>query len=139
MANLSLFDPVAKFNVILKSWMKNKWPSDKSIGEEIKLSISENDRQYTVLVDVQGIKKEDIQVDINGNHIAIRAHNGWLKAEENGDGVVYRERYEEMFSRSFALDTDIDETLSEARYKEGVLELKLTKKGHSYGKKLLIH
>lgn len=139
MANISLFDPVAKFNVILKSWMKNKWPSEKAIDGEITLSISENNRQYTVMVDIPGVKKEDIQVDLKGNHVAIRAHNGWFKAEEKGDGVVYRERYEEMFSRSFTLDTDIDETLSEAHYKEGILELKLTKKGHAYGKKLLIH
>lgn len=138
MANISLFEPVAKFNIALKTWMMGKRSMEDATSEEIKLSITENERQYAVMAHIPGVKKENIQVDIDGNRVAIRAHSESLKAEEKGDGIVYRERYKEIFSRSFTLSTDIDETLSDAHYKDGVLELKLSKKVQAYGKKLLI-
>ena len=48
------------------------------------------------------------------------------------------ERYFGNLSRSFTLPVDLDESASEARYDNGVLELRLVKKPAVAGRKLTI-
>jgi HSP20 family protein len=48
------------------------------------------------------------------------------------------ERYRGSLFRSFTLPTDIDQTASEARYDNGVLQLKLAKKVAVAARKLAI-
>ena len=55
-----------------------------------------------------------------------------------GTRVLRAERYTGNVYRSFTLPVDLDETASEARYDNGVLELKLVKKPAVAGRKLTI-
>jgi HSP20 family protein len=95
---------------------------------EIKLDVTENDKTYTVKADVPGVRKEDIKVSIDGNYVSISAEIKREKEEKKGETVVRSERYYGKQSRSFTLESDIDDAKAEASYENGVLTLTLPKK-----------
>ncbi len=95
---------------------------------QITLDLTENDKEYNVRAEIPGVKKEDVNITIDGNHVAISAEVRKEKEEKKGEKVLRSERYYGQVYRSFTLDQEVDEAKSEAKYKDGVLELKLPKK-----------
>jgi len=106
---------------------------------QIKLDVKEDDKAYTVHAEIPGVKKEDIHVTIDGNQVSISAEVKNEKEVKDGEKVLRSERYYGKVSRNFALDQDVDETASQAKYDNGVLELRLPKRASSKSKTLTIH
>ena len=104
----------------------------------IKVDVTENDKGYVVHAEVPGVKKDDIHVTIEGNQVSISAEVKRETEKKEGDRVLRSERYCGSSYRSFVLPSDIDEAASEAKYDNGVLELKLAKKAAVTGRKLAI-
>jgi len=104
----------------------------------MKLDVKEGDKAYTVHADVPGVKKEDIQVDINGDQVSIRAEVKREKEKKEGEKVLHSERYYGMVSRSFSLPTGVDAQGATANYKDGVLELTLPKKASAQSRRVAI-
>ena len=104
----------------------------------IKMDVSETDNGYLVHAEMPGVKKEDIDVAIEGNQVTITAEvkQEWEKKE--GDRLLRNERYFGNIYRSFTLPVELDESACEAKYDNGVLELKLVKKAAAPGKRLAI-
>jgi len=104
----------------------------------IKMDVSETDNGYLVHAEMPGVKKEDIDVAIEGNQVTITAEvkQQWEKKE--GDRLLRNERYFGNIYRSFTLPVELDESACEAKYDNGVLELKLVKKAAAPGKRLAI-
>lgn len=103
---------------------------------QIKLDVHENDTSYTVKAEVPGVNKEDIDVRIEGDRVTLSAEVK-KDSEEKKDGRVLRsERHYGYASRSFTLSSEVDEARSEAKYKDGILELTLPKKTKSSSKRL---
>jgi HSP20 family protein len=84
------------------------------------------------------MKKEDIQVSIEGNQVSISAETSTQKEEKTGEKVLRTERYCGRVERSFTLAQEVDEAQSEARYRDGVLELVLPKKTAAASRRLAI-
>ncbi len=105
---------------------------------QIKVDVSEDDGAYTVKAEVPGVKKEDIDVSIDGNNVAISAEVKKEKEEKEGKKVVRSERYYGSVYRSFTLDTEVDEAKAEAAYADGVLTLRLPKKPGTTAKKITV-
>ncbi len=104
----------------------------------IKVDVTENDKGYVVHAEVPGVRKDDIHVTIEGNQVSISAETKRESQKKEGERVLRTERYYGSSYRSFVLPTEIDESASEARYDNGVLELKLAKKAAVTGRKLAI-
>lgn len=99
------------------------------IAQRMKVEVREEGDGYKVLADVPGVKKEDIQVTIDGDQVSITAEVRQEKeARENGGRVLHTERYYGKLGRSFRLDHEVDQAKAKARYADGVLELTLPKK-----------
>ena len=102
--------------------------------EQIKIDVNENDNAYTVNAEVLGVKKEDINVSIDGNIITLSSE---IKQEDitvgNSEKVLRSERYYGAISRSFQLPQEVDEKQSKAKYDNGVLTLTLPKKATNDG------
>jgi HSP20 family protein len=129
MANISLYDPLsARFNRLFNNFFMHPAMFQEADSLELKLDVSENDKQYHIRVDIPGVKKEDIKVDVDGNRVCISAEVKRDKEEKKGDSVVFSERYEGKVYRSFTLDSPVDESTAQAAYRDGVLELTLPKK-----------
>ena len=104
----------------------------------IKVDVTESDKGYVVHAEIPGVRKEDIHVTIEGNQISIAAEVKRESEKKEGERVLRSERYYGSSYRSFVLPTEIDENTSEAKYDNGVLELKLAKKAAVTGRKLAI-
>jgi HSP20 family protein len=105
---------------------------------QIRIDVKEDKDAYKVHADLPGMKKEDIQVTVDGNVVTIRAETKHSSEQKEGEKVLRSERYEGMVSRSFQLPYDIDMTASEAKYQDGVLDLRLPKRAAAGGKQLAI-
>lgn len=105
---------------------------------QIKMDVSEDDKAYTVHAEIPGVKKEDIHVTIDGNQVAISAEIRNEKEVKEGEKVLRSERYYGKVSRAFTLGQDVDEAAAQAKYNNGVLELRLPKKAVSASRKLAI-
>jgi HSP20 family protein len=105
---------------------------------KMKIDVKEDEKSYTVQADIPGVKKEDIQVDIDGDTVSVRAEAKREKEEKKDEKVVYSERSYGMVSRSFSLPSEVDEKAAQAEYKDGVLKLVLPKKTNGGGRRISI-
>jgi len=106
---------------------------------QIKIDVKEDDKNYTVHADLPGVKKDDIQVIINGNQVSISAEAKQEKEVKEGEKVLRSERYYGKTERSFTLENEINDVEAKAKYTDGVLELILPKKIIQATKKLTIN
>jgi HSP20 family protein len=139
------FDPFLPF---FGNWMEDLWsraelpampryPDMPAVGRAL-MDVVDKDDHYEVKVDMPGVKKEDIEVSIDGPRVSIRAETRSTK-EETADRVLHTERFAAMYSRSFELPVDVSEAGSDARYEDGVLTLMLPKRAPVASKKLTIN
>ena len=118
-------------------WLKPiPMPGDGEL--KMKVDVKEDEKSYTIKAEVPGVKKEDIQVDVNANQVSIRAEVKQEKEEKKGEKVLHSERYYGMVSRSMQLPSDVDSQAAKAEYKDGVLNLVLPKKTSAQSKRLAI-
>ena len=106
---------------------------------QFRMDVTENDKEYQVLAELPGVKKEDISITINGNEVAVSAEVKHEKVLKNGDTVLCAERYYGTIKRQFSLGQEVDEASAQAKYNDGVLELKLPKKTAAAAKRLAVH
>jgi len=102
----------------------------------IRLDVTEDEKAYTVKADLPGVSKDDIKVAIDGERVSITAEVK-RETEERGRNALYCERFSGQQSRSFSLDTAIDDNRATAKYENGVLELTLPKKAGATTQHLL--
>ena len=95
---------------------------------QIKLDVKETEKAYIVHAEVPGVKKEDIQVTLDGNVVNLRAEVRQKDSTVKDEKVLRSERYFGTVSRSFQLPLDIDRSESRAKYDNGLLTLTLLKK-----------
>jgi HSP20 family protein len=107
-------------------------------GVQIKLDVNEDDKAYAVHAEIPGVRKEDIHVAVDGNQVTISAEVKKEKEVKEGEKVLRSERYFGKVSRAFTLGQEVDEATAEAKYKDGVLELRLPKRAITQAKKLAI-
>ena len=105
---------------------------------QIRIDLHEQDDCYMVKADIPGVRKEDIDVRIDRNQVTISAEVK-KESEEKKDGRVLRsERQYGFASRSFALASEVDDGKADAKYQNGVLELRLPKRTGSAKRRLSI-
>ena len=104
----------------------------------IKMDVTEQNGAYLVKAEIPGVGKDDIQVSIEGNQVTIGAEVKREKDVKDGERVLRSERHYGSVYRGFTLPVEIDDTASNAKYENGVLELTLTKKPVAAGRKLTI-
>ena len=106
---------------------------------QFRMDVSENDKEYQVLADLPGVKKEDISITISGNQVAVSAEVKHEKDVEKGETVLRGERYYGKIQRAFALGQEVDQATAQAKYTDGVLQLTLPKKTVAAAKRLQVH
>ena len=105
---------------------------------QFRVDVSENDSAYTLRAEIPGVKKNEINVSIDGDTVAISAEVKNDKDVKNGERVLRTERYYGKVYRAFTLGQPVDEASAAAKYAEGVLELTLPKKAAVQAKRVTI-
>jgi HSP20 family protein len=139
MANITRWHPFEdSLDDLMKGFFLRPVRYEAQDQVSVKVDVKEDDKAYTVQAEIPGVNKEDIQVSIDGNQVAISAEIKRQKDEKQGGKVLRTERYYGKVYRAFALAQDVDQEKAQARYDSGVLELTLPKKAASASRTLSI-
>lgn len=139
MANILRYNPADDaFDDLFRGFFMRPVRFEGQPDVQIKMDVSEDDKAYTVHAEIPGVKKEDIHVTIDGNQVAISAEVKNEKEVKEGEKVLRSERYYGKVSRAFTLGQDVDEAAAQAKYDNGVLELRLPKQIAAKAKRLNI-
>lgn len=93
----------------------------------IRLDVQESGPDYIVHADIPGVRREDIDVSIDGKKVTLTAEFRPEERKIEDSKVLHSERYAGTVTRSFKLPSEIDQTTAKARYQDGVLTLTLPK------------
>ena len=142
MVNITRYSPLEDaFENVLRGvpvWLPN--PETRAPAPtQFRMDVTENDREYRVLAELPGVKKDEISITISGNQVAVSAEVKHEKDVKNGDTVLRAERYYGKIERAFVLGQEVDEATAQAKYNDGVLELTLPKRTAAAAKKLAVH
>lgn len=140
MLNVARFSPFDDaFDHLLRGFVVRPAAQEaNATAVRFRADIIESDKAYTVHAELPGVKKEDIQIAIDGDQLAISAETRAEKEVKEGERVLRTERYSGKYHRAFALDVAVDEDAIAARYADGVLELTLPKKAVAAAKRITI-
>ena len=142
MANLIRFDPFEdRFEDVVRGMLRpfvGVAPATAETAVAVRMDVSENENAYVVKAEMPGIRREDINVSIEGSQVSISAESKREKEVKSGDRVLRSERYFGKVYRAFTLAQEVDEQSASAKYADGVLELVLPKKAAAATKKLTI-
>jgi len=134
-------DPFESFDQFLPEMLRRmKLPlhfSDEP-NAEIRIDITEKDKDYAVRAEIPGAKKEDMRIRVDGNFVSIAADIRKDHEEKSGDRVVLTETYRGNVSRGFSLAHEIDAKHVIAKLSDGVLNLTLPKREGSASKTIEI-
>jgi HSP20 family protein len=142
MANVTRFDP---FNDLVDDFFKGFLVRPLAVesgrsdaAPRMKVDVAEKNGAYLVSAELPGVRKEDIQITIDGAQVMLAAEVKREKEVSQDERVLHTERTHGKVSRSFSLPQEIDETKAEAKFRDGVLELTLPKKAAAQRKQIAI-
>ena len=140
MRSLISYDPMTDTGAdeLFRGFFKPVRRDDAPAPVMIKMDVAEIASGYLVHAEMPGVRKEDIDVAIEGNQVTIAAEVKRETEKKDGDRLLRSERYFGNVYRSFTLPAELDEPKCEATYDKGILELKLVTRTGTPGKKLEI-
>ena len=105
MNHLTRYDPFADagFDDLFRGFFKPVRVANGPTAAAIKMDVTETDKAYVVHAEMPGVKKEEIQVGIEGNQVTISAEVKKETEQKEGDRVLRSERYYGSVFRSFTL------------------------------------
>ena len=105
---------------------------------EMRMDVTEDTQGYHVRLDVPGVKKDDIDISIDGSQVTVTVE-ARRERSDDAEKELYSERYEGRAYRSFSLPAEIDGARAEAHYDGGVLRLDLPRKAGNGARKLPVN
>lgn len=94
----------------------------------MKTDIKEHDNNYELIVDLPGLNKENINLEIDNGYLTISAKTSSNNEEKEEGKFIRRERYSGEYQRSFYVGDEITEEDIKASFKNGILDITLPKK-----------
>lgn len=99
--------------------------------------ILDEEKSFAISLDMPGFGKEDIDIEVKDNHLIVTGERkSASKTEKNN--VLRSERRYGKYSRVFSLPQNLKIDAIEARYENGVLDIRVPKEEKSQPKKIQI-
>jgi HSP20 family molecular chaperone IbpA len=94
--------------------------------------IKEKDDSYEMIVDLPGISKDDVTVELDNGYLTITATKGMEKNTSSDDTssegkYIRKERYSGNIQRSFYVGENLKQEDIKAAFKDGILSLDIPK------------
>jgi len=139
---VKVFEPFRSFKPFygdFDSWFNGVANGSESEGAAWNPSVDiyETENSYVLKADLPGIRKEDINLDVNNNTLTIKGDKKFEEKVEKDNYLRIERRYG-SFSRSFTLSEKVDKENITANYKDGVLEVTLPKKEEAKPKEIKV-
>ena len=140
MANVTRFDEA--FDELLRGFFVRPVSFEGSQQQaqvaQCRVEVTESENTYTILAEIPGVKKNEINISIDGDQVAISAEVKNEKDAKEGERVLRSERYYGKVYRAFQLGQPVDDNAAQAKYADGILELTLPKKAATSAKRISI-
>lgn len=139
MANLELwrnnFSPFRDLMTLSKSFdrMLEDWPVARTDLAKYNFNpnceVKEDKSAYMLKVDIPGVPKEAIKIDLNENRLTLRGERTEEKKTDDKDSQThFSEMFYGSFTRTMTFPVPVDAEKTEARYENGVLTMTIPKK-----------
>jgi HSP20 family protein len=101
------------------------------------VDLEDREKDYLLKAEMPGFKKEDIEIEVLDNAVAVTGKAGW-KYDEKGQLYICKERACKTFNRIVELPEEIKADDVTANLSQGVLEITLPKKAPKQKRKVTI-
>ncbi len=91
-----------------------------------KIDISENEKSILIEAEIPGVPKENLKITLQDNILTIEGEKKKV-FEEKENNYFREERSFGEFKRSFTLPLEVDSDNVDAKFSNGILEIKLNK------------
>jgi HSP20 family protein len=98
-----------------------------------RLDVSESEREYEITAELPGIEEKDVDLTLADNMLTIRGEKK-ASREEKHKSYYLSERTFGAFQRAIPLPAEVDKDKVEARFKNGVLTVRLPKSPEAQAK-----
>ncbi len=93
--------------------------------------IYETESGYLIAMDLPGIKREELQIDIDENRLIVKGTREVAESRQHRT-----ERPRGKFLRTFSVPASVDQSRIGAEYKDGVLQIRLPRRSEPKPKKI---
>lgn len=114
-----------------------RWPSllPETAGWSPLVDLEEHDDVYVLEAELPGVKREDVDIELVGNELAI---TGEVKEKERTGVVRRRTRHTGRFDYRITLPEQVEAEQIEASLAEGVLTVRVPKSERAQRKKIAV-
>jgi HSP20 family protein len=102
------------------------------------VDVYEDKDKFAINAELPGMKKEDIDISMEGNTLCICGERKEEREQRSGAEPRRSERYYGRFQRNLTLPHTVDVNKIEAKYKDGVLSITLPKSEEAKRKQIEI-
>lgn len=128
--HISTYNPFRELEDFERSFFNSPFSSFFGTQDlaEFKTDVTDEGDHYLLEADLPGFEKKDIQLEISGDTLTVRAlRHSKVEEKDNKDKLVRIERSYGSYSRQFNI-SGVEAERIKARYDNGVLKLTLPKK-----------
>ena len=93
--------------------------------------IYETESGYTIAMDLPGINREALEIDVDDNRLIVKGTRAIDESKQHRT-----ERPRGKFLRTFSIPGSVDQGKIGAEYKDGVLQIRLPKRGEQKAKRI---
>ncbi len=130
----SMFDDFFRMpSLIDEMFNRSVMPSYSSLSADVW----EEDDSFFVKMALPGVTKDDVEIEVDADVVRIKGGKKVEEKEDNKKKYYYRS-LDTQFEQAFNLPTVVDAEKVEAKFKDGVLEVKLPKAEQYKPKKISI-
>jgi HSP20 family protein len=102
------------------------------------VDVEETDNEYRMTIDLPGLKKEDVRVEVQNNQLIVSGERRQEQDNERGRSH-FRERSYGSFVRAMTLPSNLNPDTVEANFENGVLTLTIPKTEESRPRQIQIN
>lgn len=113
------------FNNVFDSLFSDAITKNKMVDKSPNVNIRETESAYVIDIAAPGLKKEDFQINLKKDTLSVWAE---VKREEVDADFTRKEFDYSSFARSFNLPDSADGDKITAEYKDGILNISISKK-----------
>ncbi|MEW6622127.1 MAG: Hsp20/alpha crystallin family protein [Bacillota bacterium] len=117
---------IEDFYNMLDDFFSDTWSPRRSLAADtFKVDVQEHDKEYCIEAELPGVKKEEINLELNEGKLTISV-NRKEEVEENKKNYIHRERRLSSMQRAIYL-ADADSKGVKAKLENGVLNITIPK------------
>ena len=127
-----------RMNRLFEDATQRRTQADADSGDEFERAdwtpasdIYEKDSEYLIAIDLPGIDRGALQIDVDDNRLIVKGARVIDEPKQHRT-----ERPRGKFLRTFSVPGSVDQGKIGAEYKDGVLQIRLPKRGEQKAKKI---